>query len=430
MSRRASFTASFKLSACKVAEEEGNRSAGRKFGVSEPNIRRWRAKKPKLVEMPKNKKALRGASAKWPKLEEELLAWVTDKRKGGHAISTTALRLKARGLAGVHGADDFKASPCWAYRFMDRHGLSVRRRTHIAQRLPEDLEDKTIKFQRYVIKIRREHEYPLSRIGNADQTPLTFDIPSNTTVAQRGEKTVTMKTTGHEKDRFTVMLACTADGGKLPPFVVFKRKTLPKDKFPAGIFVRVHPKGWMDDDLVKDWLGVVWARVGGLCRRRSLLVLDAFRCHKTEQTKTTLRRLNTDLAMIPGGMTSLLQPLDVAVNKPFKDRLRQKWSTWILEGVKSYTKMGRMRKVDLPTICSWIVEVWDEIPNDIIKRAFLKCCISNSMDGTEDDVLWEDGEDVCSNDSDSASDADLMYADDELRALFQEDTEEEDFLGF
>ena len=89
-----------------------------------------------------------------------------------------------------------------------------------------------------------------------------------------------------------------------------------------------------------------------------------------------------------------------------------------------------MRKVDLPTICSWIVEVWDEIPNDIIKRAFLKCCISNSMDGTEDDVLWEDGEDVCSNDSDSASDADLMYADDELRALFQEDTEEEDFLGF
>lgn len=31
---------------------------------------------------------------------------------------------------------------------------------------------------------------------------------------------------GHEKDRFTVMLGCTADGGKLPPYVVFKRKTL------------------------------------------------------------------------------------------------------------------------------------------------------------------------------------------------------------
>ena len=117
------------------------------------------------------------------------------------------------------------------------------------------------------------------------------------------------------------------------------------------------------------------------------MVLNAFRCHKTEQTKTTLHRLNTDLAMIPRGMTSLLQPLDVGVDEPFKDRLRQKWSALMLEGVKSYTKTGRMRKVDLPTICSWIVEVWNELPNDIIKRAFLKCCISNSMDGTEDDIL-------------------------------------------
>ena len=162
MSRRASFTTSFKLSVCKVAKEEGNRSAGRKFGVSESNIRRWSAEKPKLVELPKNKKALQGASAKWPKLEEEPLAWVTDKRKGGHAISTTALRLKARGLADAHGMVDFKASPCWMYQFMDRFGLSVRRRMHITQRLPGDLEDKT------VIKIWREHYYPLSCIGNAD----------------------------------------------------------------------------------------------------------------------------------------------------------------------------------------------------------------------------------------------------------------------
>lgn len=32
--------------------------------------------------------------------------------------------------------------------------------------------------------------------------------------------------------------------------------------------------------------------------------------------------MNTDLAVIPGGMTGQLQPLDVCVNKLFKDRLR------------------------------------------------------------------------------------------------------------
>ena len=36
-------------------------------------------------------------------------------------------------------------------------------------------------------------------------------------------------TTGHEKDRFTGMLACLGNGTKLPPYVVFKQKTLPKD---------------------------------------------------------------------------------------------------------------------------------------------------------------------------------------------------------
>jgi len=45
-------------------------------------------------------------------------------------------------------------------------------------------------------------------------------------------------TTGHEKDRFTVMLACLGNGTKLPPYVGFKQKTLPKDLvLPRGIHV-------------------------------------------------------------------------------------------------------------------------------------------------------------------------------------------------
>ena len=35
---------------------------------------------------------------------------------------------------------------------------------------------------------------------------------------------------------------------------------------------------------------------------------------------------NTDIAVIPGGLTSIVQPLDVCLNKPFKDHLRSKWS--------------------------------------------------------------------------------------------------------
>ena len=108
---------------------------------------------------------------------------------------------------------------------MDRHDLLIRRRTTISQKLPENFEDKLLKFQRFIIAEQKKHEYDLPLIGNADQTLLTFEMLANFMVHAKGTKAVSIMTTGHEKDRFTVMLACLGDGTKLPPYVVFKRKT-------------------------------------------------------------------------------------------------------------------------------------------------------------------------------------------------------------
>ena len=56
-----------------------------------------------------------------------------------------------------------------------------------------------------------------------------------------------IKTTGHEKRRFTVVLACMADGTKLRPVVIFKHKTQPKNaKFVPSVIVQAHTRGWMD----------------------------------------------------------------------------------------------------------------------------------------------------------------------------------------
>ena len=54
------------------------------------------------------------------------------------------------------------------------------------------------------------------------------------------------------------MLECMADGTKLPPYVVFKRKTMPKDKFLSGVIVRMQKQGWFNDSLMDDWLKTVW----------------------------------------------------------------------------------------------------------------------------------------------------------------------------
>ena len=158
-----------------------------------------------------------------------------------------------------------------------------------------------------------------------DETPVWFDMPSARTVNTRGEKSVSITRTGHEKSRFTVVLSCLADGTKVKPMIIFKRKTKPKEKFPPGVVVHHHPKGWMDTDGMKLWIQKVSSlRPGGLLRQRSFHVWDAFQAHLAEPVKQALRQTNTDIAVIPGGLTSILQPLDVCLNKPFKDRVRER----------------------------------------------------------------------------------------------------------
>jgi hypothetical protein len=40
----------------------------------------------------------------------------------------------------------------------------------------------------------------------------------------------------------------------------------------------------------------------------------------------------------------------------------------------------------------WIIMAWKHISPETILKGFKKCCVSSAMDGTEDDVLWNDSE--------------------------------------
>lgn len=42
--------------------------------------------------------------------------------------------------------------------------------------------------------------------------------------------------------------------------------------------------------------------------------------------KNLLRQMNSELAVVPGGLTKELQPLDIGVHRAFKVRLRTAWS--------------------------------------------------------------------------------------------------------
>ncbi len=160
-------------------------------------------------------------------------------------------------------------------------------------------------FQCFIIKMRQKNLYDLGQTGNMDEVPTCFDMLPSGTINKTVEKTVQIKTSGHEKSHFNIVLSCCSHGTKLQPLVIFKRKTLPKDSWPAGVAVRVHERGWMEERGMIDWIKTVWNRqLGALLKKKAMLVMDAFSGLLHASMHKQLKALKTDVANFPGEMTT------------------------------------------------------------------------------------------------------------------------------
>jgi hypothetical protein len=336
----------------------------------------------------------------------------------------------------IAGETGFKASNGWLCKWMLRHGMSTRQKTTVAQKLPEDLEDKVLGFQRYVIRMRKIREYTLGQIGNMDETAVYYDMAGSHTLHTKGSRTVLVKTTGHEKDKLTVALAAMADGKKLPPLVILKGVRPPKSEdIPSGIRVFMTSNGWINEQACKFWISKIWKQSS---EGRKLLVWDSFRAHKTPQVKNLVSCKeggNSDVAMIPGGCTGILQPADLSWNKPFKSRICELWDNWFNSGEHTFTKGGAMRKPTAKLMLEWINTAWKELDEELIIKSFKKPGISCNMDGSEDHIDWdsddEDGEiNFPGYTQQEVADAEAITAaaNDELQAMgaVNDDVEEEE----
>lgn len=154
--------------------------------------------------------------------------FIKEKRAQALPVTRRMLQSKALEEAADLGISDFKASHGWCTRFMKRHGFSLCRRTSVCQKLPPHYEEKLVAYQKYIINLRQKMHYALQHMGNADETPVYFDMPRNETIDTVGSKEVKLVTTGYEKQRITVMLAVTADGNKLTPPPHFETKNCAK----------------------------------------------------------------------------------------------------------------------------------------------------------------------------------------------------------
>ena len=81
---------------------------------------------------------------------------------------------------------------------------------------------------------------------------------------------------------------------------------------------------------------------------------DQFKAYVTGSTKRLATKLKTHLAVIPGTLTSQLQPLDASVNKPFKGFMHEEWAKWIETPTHHVTPAGRVKPPSISNVCVWV----------------------------------------------------------------------------
>ena len=171
------------------------------------------------------------------------------------------------------------------------------------------------------------------RLMNIDETPIYMDMPETKTIDFKGKKEIDIYTFGADKVRISAILSQVGNGNKLPHILVFKAKkkgrlenelnTLPivRDK---KIFVYCQENAWRDTDIFLNWLKNIYLNYELLkIKKKFLLILDKVPNHCRNTILEFLKDNKIKRVFIPGGLTLKLQPLDLSVNKPYKEKLKK-----------------------------------------------------------------------------------------------------------
>ena len=386
-----------KLEAVALAQRTSISNAAKTLKIDRKRVREWMNNKQNLTSVanPRKTKRLSGGGRKLncEVLEAQLIQWINNERCLHHRVSRKMIQRKAIEIFHTLEESDkrkinFKASLGWLFKFLKRNRFSLRKRTTIAQTVPEDIKEKVMNYILYVDGLKQNCTYPLSAIGSADETAVWVDPIQDATVETVGAKSVPIFSTGYHKAKFTVMLSAKANGSKLKPFIALKGKRLPKElsNFNDADIVMTS-NGWMNEDTTLTWIKNTW---GTFSFGRRLLAWDAFRCHKTEAVKKELKTIRTDIAMIPGGCTGILQAPDVSWNKPFKSAFTDLYEAWVQNEAHkpaNKTKGGNCRPPSKFLLCSWVVKSWKALSADIIIKSFKLCALTTKSNGTEDNMI-------------------------------------------
>ena len=112
----------------------------------------------------------------------------------------------------------------------------------------------------------------------------------------------------------------------------------------------------------------------------ALAIFDVFSAHRHETVLDALYRANIKVVFVPARCTDNLQPLDLKVNKIYKDLLKSMFQNWYADGMgKNLRKDKKFEEIDMwlsvvkPLHASWLVKTHKQLKEktDLTKSAFV-----------------------------------------------------------
>jgi len=333
-------------------------------------------------------------------LDEALMKIFNEMRAKSLPVDGIMLKMKALELK---NSDAFVASPGWLQCFLKRNNIVKRKRTHIIQKLRENYDELVKEYFKKINEIRHQYNDNVTFV-NFDEIPMQYDLSHDSTLSLKGKKQIDIISHNGSKNRFYLCPAVTSDGEVLGTLILFVYKSqknkktncfrqYPKkfEKFKNSVIplmIRFNPSGFNNEKIFGEWVDKVlvtlWAKNKVGPKKKLVFVIDAESFHSAQTIKDKLALMEIDLIIIPGGTTSILQPLDVALNKPFKDQMRKIYTNWLTKQVmddnieEALTNTGYLRQPTTEDLLEWVRESKDKMKKDHILTSFDTTGITNS----------------------------------------------------
>ena len=351
-----------------------------------------------LLNQPNKDKRITSHKGSKPKLidiENNLVEFIEFNRKLNNPNTTWCLANEIFKYYPNLKNENYLNITKWIYRFLDRNHFSFRRSTHLGQALPKSSIDIASQFLSSVYNSRLNMKYSDDLIGNLDETPLCINMAPNYSISQKGKKSVIIHTQSQDKCHVSVILTILANGGKLPPLLIFKGvphgkiyKDLLNNTYVKNnmIYIECNANARCTKDIMLQWINNIWRKYIDAFNNEPipcLLIMDQATMHTNEVVIKELEKKDTEIHFIPKGMTCVLQPLDVSINKPFKAHLKNRY-------IKYCYDKNSVERVSRELLINWVAEIWWDnnlISPDIIKNSFKVTGLSNNLDGSENDLF-------------------------------------------